>query len=171
MALAARTAPKGKGTDMLEIRVLAKKDMKKLAARLEKLGKEKDIGFFLRMQEPRRLGRLCPYRLPGRRSRRHQLRRLRVCDCADFTKALRKKSKRETPFAGPTASSAWPTSASRSVQQSRPPRFITWTNRVMYSGGVAARDLCLFSKDCTVVYAIPLSATGKNIFFDRPSSH
>jgi uncharacterized ferredoxin-like protein len=41
----------------------------------------------------------------------------------------------------------------------------------MYSGGVAARDLGLFSKDCTVVYAIPLSATGKNIFFDRPSLH
>jgi uncharacterized ferredoxin-like protein len=41
----------------------------------------------------------------------------------------------------------------------------------MYSGGVAARDLGLFSKECTVAYAIPLSATGKNIFFDRPLSH
>jgi uncharacterized ferredoxin-like protein len=44
-------------------------------------------------------------------------------------------------------------------------------NRIMYSGGVAAHNLGLFSKECTVVYAIPLSATGKNIFFDRPSSH
>jgi uncharacterized ferredoxin-like protein len=39
--------------------------------------------------------------------------------------------------------------------------------RIMYSGGVAARDLGLLGKDCTVAYAIPLSATGKNIFFDR----
>jgi uncharacterized ferredoxin-like protein len=43
-------------------------------------------------------------------------------------------------------------------------------NRIMYSGGVAARDLGLFSPDCTVVYAIPLSATGKNIFFDRSAA-
>ena len=48
MALAARTAPKGKGIDTLEIRVLVKKDMKKLATRLEKLGNERGIGFFLR---------------------------------------------------------------------------------------------------------------------------
>ena len=40
-------------------------------------------------------------------------------------------------------------------------------NRIMYSGGVAAIDLGLMGKDCTVAYAIPLSATGKNIFFDR----
>ena len=40
-------------------------------------------------------------------------------------------------------------------------------NRVMYSGGVAALNLGLFGKECTVAYAIPLSATGKNIFFDR----
>jgi uncharacterized ferredoxin-like protein len=40
-------------------------------------------------------------------------------------------------------------------------------NRIMYSGGVAAMDLELMGKDCTVAFAIPLSATGKNIFFDR----
>ncbi len=40
-------------------------------------------------------------------------------------------------------------------------------NRVLYSGGVAARDIGLFGKDCPVVYAIPHSATRKNIFFDR----
>jgi uncharacterized ferredoxin-like protein len=48
MALAARTAPKGRGIDTIEIRVLAKKDMKNLAARLKKLGEERKIGFFLR---------------------------------------------------------------------------------------------------------------------------
>lgn len=40
-------------------------------------------------------------------------------------------------------------------------------NRIMYSGGVAAIDLGLLGTDCTVAYAIPLSVTGKNIFFDR----
>jgi uncharacterized ferredoxin-like protein len=43
-------------------------------------------------------------------------------------------------------------------------------NRVMYSVGVAARSLGILPEECSVAYAIPLSATGKNIFFDRPSS-
>ena len=42
-------------------------------------------------------------------------------------------------------------------------------NRLMFTGGVAARDLGLLGRECTVAYAIPLSATGKNIFFDRES--
>jgi uncharacterized ferredoxin-like protein len=39
-------------------------------------------------------------------------------------------------------------------------------NRVMYSAGVTALALGLLG-DCTVAYGIPLSASGKNIFFDR----
>jgi uncharacterized ferredoxin-like protein len=36
----------------------------------------------------------------------------------------------------------------------------------LYSGGVGALSLGLLP-DCTVCYAIPLKASGKNIFFDR----
>jgi uncharacterized ferredoxin-like protein len=38
-------------------------------------------------------------------------------------------------------------------------------NRIMYRVGVVARKMGLF--DCDVSVGIPLSATGKNIFFDR----
>jgi len=38
-------------------------------------------------------------------------------------------------------------------------------NRIMYRTGVVARELGLIDAD--VVMGIPLSATGKNIFFDR----
>lgn len=38
-------------------------------------------------------------------------------------------------------------------------------NRVMFSAGVAAQELGLLNAD--IVYAIPLSATSKNIYFDR----
>jgi uncharacterized ferredoxin-like protein len=38
-------------------------------------------------------------------------------------------------------------------------------NRVMFSVGVAAQELGLIQAD--VVYGIPLSATSKNIYFDR----
>jgi uncharacterized ferredoxin-like protein len=39
-------------------------------------------------------------------------------------------------------------------------------NRVMYSAGVAALRLGWLD-GCRVGYGIPISATGKNIFFDR----
>lgn len=39
-------------------------------------------------------------------------------------------------------------------------------NRVMYTAGVAALGLG-WLPDCTVGYGIPVSATGKNIYFDR----
>jgi uncharacterized ferredoxin-like protein len=40
-------------------------------------------------------------------------------------------------------------------------------NRIMYTAGRAAIDLGLFEKEIAVAYGIPLSATGKNPFFDR----
>jgi uncharacterized ferredoxin-like protein len=39
-------------------------------------------------------------------------------------------------------------------------------NRVMYTAGVAALGLGLLP-DCTVGYGVPVSATGKSIYFDR----
>jgi uncharacterized ferredoxin-like protein len=39
-------------------------------------------------------------------------------------------------------------------------------NRVMYTAGVAARSLG-WMEGCSVAYGIPVSVTGKNIFFDR----
>ncbi len=39
-------------------------------------------------------------------------------------------------------------------------------NRFMYTAGVAARSLESLP-GCSVAYGIPVSATGKNIFFDR----
>jgi uncharacterized ferredoxin-like protein len=40
-------------------------------------------------------------------------------------------------------------------------------NRIMYRAGVVARELGLIDAD--VVMAIPLAATGKSIYFDRPA--
>jgi uncharacterized ferredoxin-like protein len=40
-------------------------------------------------------------------------------------------------------------------------------NRLMYKAGVAALRLGIL-KPCDLIIGIPLSATGKNIYFDRP---
>ncbi|PKP05006.1 MAG: ferredoxin [Bacteroidetes bacterium HGW-Bacteroidetes-6] len=40
-------------------------------------------------------------------------------------------------------------------------------NRIMYSAGIAALELGLFPENIKIAYGIPLSASEKNIFFDR----
>ena len=168
MALAARTAPKGKGIDTLEIRVLAKKDLKNYAARLEKLGNERGIGFFLR--DAKNLAASDGCVLIGSRGSEAAGVNCGGCGfttCADFTKAIKKKARQETPFEGPNCILRMTDIGIAVGSAVKTAQIHNVDNRVLYSGGVAARDLDLFSKDCTVVYAIPLSATGKNIFFDR----
>lgn len=172
MALAARTAPKGKGIDTIEIRVLAKKDMKKLAARLEKLGNERDIGFFLR--DAKNLAASDGCVLIGCRGGEAGGINCGGCGyaaCADFSKTRNKKARQVTPFDGPNCVLRMADLGIAIGSAVKTAQIHNVDNRIMYSGGVAARDLGLFPNDCTVVYAIPLSATGKNIFFDRPSAH
>jgi uncharacterized ferredoxin-like protein len=78
---------------------------------------------------------------------------------------------RETPFEGPNCTLRMTDLGIAVGSAVKTAQIHNVDNRIMYSAGVAARDMGLFSKDCTVVYAIPLSAKGKNIFFDRKPAH
>lgn len=170
MALAARTAPKGKGEDTLEIRVLDKKETTRLAARLEKLGHEMDIGFFLRDAKNIAASDACV--IIGSRGDTVAGISCGGCGfatCAEFTKA-RKRKKTASPFDGPNCVIRMADLGIAVGSAVKTAQVHNVDNRIMYSGGVAARDLKLIPADCTVAYAVPLSATGKNIFFDRPSS-
>ena len=170
MALAARTAPKGKGIDTLEICVLAKKDLKKLATHLEKLGNERSIGFFLRDAKNIAASDACV--IIGCRGDTIAGVNCSACGfstCAELEKAAKKKTL-ATPFAGPNCALRMTDLGIAVGSAVKTAQIHNVDNRIMYSAGVAARDLGLLPEDCTVVYAIPLSATGKNIFFDRPSS-
>ena len=40
-------------------------------------------------------------------------------------------------------------------------------NRIMWTIGIAAKELGIFDKSVEVILGIPLSVSGKNIFFDR----
>jgi len=171
MALAARTAPKGKGIDALDIRVLAKKDCKKLAARLERLGKEHNIGFFLRDAKNIADSEACLLiGCDGSNPAGINCGGCGYTTCADFVKAG-KKAKPSPFFAGPNCVIRMADLGIAVGSAVKTAQVHNADNRIMYSGGVAARDLGLVDKNCLVAYAIPLSATGKNIYFDRPSSH
>ncbi|MDD1686001.1 DUF2148 domain-containing protein [Methanoregula sp.] len=172
MALAARTAPKGKGEDTLEIRVLTKKETDTLATRLENLGGERNIGFFIR--DARNLAASDACVLIGSRGNTIAGINCGGCGyptCAEFEKARKGKKKSDTPYDGPNCVIRMADLGIAVGSAVKTAQIHNVDNRVMYSAGVAARDLKFLPEECTVVYAIPLSATGKNIFFDRPSSH
>jgi len=170
MALAARTAPKGKGTDTLEIRVLAQKDCKKLSKHLEAMGNERGIGFFIR--DARNIADAGACVLIGSRADTVAGINCGGCgypSCADFEKAVLRK-KPATLYGGPNCVIRITDLGIAVGSAVKTAQVHNADNRIMYSGGAAARDMGLLPEECTVAYAIPLSGTGKNIFFDRPSS-
>jgi uncharacterized ferredoxin-like protein len=165
MALSARTAPKGKGQDALVTRVLAGEELAALARGMDALGTDRGIRFFLRDAGNVRESDACL--LVG--TRREPTAGL-DCGACGFTSCaemlVEDPGKNRTFFAGPNCAlrmadlgialgSAVKTASIHNVD-----------NRVMYSAGVTALALGLLG-DCTVAYGIPLSASGKNIFFDR----
>jgi len=130
MALAARTAPKGKGTDTIAVTVLAKKELKSYAARLESLGVKRNIGFFIR--DARNIAAADACVVIGSRGDTTAGINCGGCgyaSCADFEKA-RKKKVRAGGIPRLTARTVWfgwPISGLRSVPQPRPPRSTMWT--------------------------------------------
>jgi uncharacterized ferredoxin-like protein len=168
MALAARTAPKGKGVDIILVRILKDPERKKLADRLAELGNKRGIGFFLRDAKNITAADGCI--LIGARGRTAVGLDCGACGyetCASMIAACAPQKKSLLPFAGPNCIIRMTDLGIALGSAVKTAQIHNVDNRIMYSGGVAARDLGLFDEDCTVAYAIPLSATGKNIFFDR----
>jgi len=171
MALAARTAPKGKGVDTIIIRVLTGKELSTLAIRLSELGKKHGIGFFLRDAKNITASDACV--LVGARGDTIVGVNCGACGyqtCADMVKECKTKKKKTTFFAGPNCAIRMADLGIALGSAVKTAQIHNVDNRIMYSGGVAAIDLGLLGKGCTVAYAIPLSVTGKNIFFDRETA-
>jgi len=168
MALAARTAPKGKGVDTIIIRVLTGKELSTLATRLSELGEKHGIGFFLRDSKNITASDACV--LIGARGDAIVGVNCGACGyntCAEMAKVCKTKKKKSTFFAGPNCAIRMADLGIALGSAVKTAQIHNVDNRIMYSGGVAAIDLGLLGNDCTVAYAIPLSVTGKNIFFDR----
>lgn len=167
MALAARTAPKGKGVDTIEVAVLTGTDLAGLAAAMRAYGEEHGLGFFLR--DAKNIDNADACVLIGCKGQQTAAINCGGCGyptCAEMTAAAEEMKKDGAPFKGPNCviritdlgiavGSAVKTASIHNVD-----------NRVFYSGGAGARTLGLLP-DCTVVYAVPLKASGKNIFYDR----
>jgi uncharacterized ferredoxin-like protein len=145
MALSAVTAPKGRGIDNVEVRILDREEeLEQLAVAMEEMAREYG-DFFAR---------------DASNIRRSKAVVLIGGKIVDFKMKQPKELGIDLNLAmsllnlGIAVGSAIKTASLMNVD-----------NRVMYTVGVAAKKLKLLEAD--IVLGIPLSATAKNIFFDR----
>lgn len=162
MAIAARTAPKAKGEDFLEIKILSGEDLAKLADEMIKYGAEygrpnfdrdgenvraSNAVLLLSLNKPLYLGLNCGA-------------------CGFDTCPELEESLREGPeFRGPLC--AW-----RLVDLGialgsavKTASLFNADNRIMYRIGVAALRAKMIEGEIAI--GVPVSATGKSIYFDR----
>ncbi len=157
MALVARTAPKGRGRDQLHIVILTDDDKDALAQQMNRIGEEEDIDFFVR--DARNLRSAPVILLLGTECSPLEVRHCGFCGLADCQQN-RESGTAHCAFSvsdlGTAVGSAAAYAARRHID-----------NRIMFTAGKAAIELGCFPKPVEVAYGIPLSATGKNPFFDR----
>lgn len=153
MMTAARTAPKGKGVDIIEVALVTGDDVKVLSDKMVAMVEEHGMKFFLRDAD--NILSAEGIVLIGTHE---QAQGLNCGHCGYATCAGRAEG---VPCAinsvdvGIAIGSACATAADMRVD-----------TRVMFSAGLAAQHLN-WLKDCKMVMAIPVSASSKNPFFDR----
>ena len=153
MMVAARTAPKAKGIDIIEMVLLNGEEAHQLAEEMQKIGHEKEMAFFLRDA-----GNILQADAVLILGTRHQTMGLNCAHCGYATCT-------EKPEAVPCALNSIDVGIALGSACAKAADLRVDT-RVMFSAGLAAQRLRLLGESfCTM--AIPISASAKNPFFDR----
>lgn len=157
MMNAARTAPKGKGIDVVEIALVeGEEDLKRLSAKMVEIAEQTGMKFFLRDAE-----NVCQGQCVVLIGTRQELMGLNCAHCGYATCAAKPSA---VPCAlnsidvGIAVGSACATAADMRVD-----------SRVLFSAGLAAQRLGWLGEGCEQVMAIALSSSSKSPFFDRKS--
>ena len=158
MTVAARTAPKACGVDAIEVIVLDGDDKKKLTNTMHEIGNETGADFF-----NRDAGNVddchCIVLFGVNTSPR-------VLDCALCgMKNCDSAAKDKIPCALAVTDLGIAVGSAAGIAMDH-----RTDNRILFSAGMAALRLKLFPDNVKIIYGIGLSASGKNIFFDRASA-
>ena len=153
MMTAARTAPKGKGIDIIEVAMVTDEDIKRLSEELVIMSGETGLKFFLRDAD--NILQAEAIMIAGTRQ---QVQGLNCAHCG-FPTCV------EKPEAVPCAINSVDLGIAVG-SACAPASDLRLDTRVMFSAGMAAQRLGMLG-DCKCVMAIPVSASSKNPFFDR----
>jgi uncharacterized ferredoxin-like protein len=160
MAAAARTAPKGRGKNNIEICIAEKEDILRIAEQMNRMSQLAGSAFFSRdagniLQAPFMLLVGC----------RIEPLRLENCGLCGFGNCDGKRQHPETPCTFNTTDLGIALGSAVSVASAGKADC-----RIMFSAGMAARALGMMHEDTKIIFGIPITALSKNPFFDRPQS-
>lgn len=162
--LAARTAPKAKGIDDIVTALVEKDDVEVLASTMEKLADQKGEGFIFLKRDAANLRKAGAAVLIGVKASGAAGFDCKACGFETCAEMLNRQ-KVEAEFKGPNCMFKYVDLGIAVGAAVAKAKDFCIDNRVMYTVGAAARVSGLLDAD--VVFGIPLSVTGKNIFFDR----
>lgn len=157
MMIAARTAPKGRGHNNLVMVLLEREGIEQIAKKMIEMGEALEIASFVRdakniLEAPVMLILGTSIQTMG----------LKKCGMCGFRDCAEKNTYTSVPCVFNTGDLGIALGSAVSVAMDH-----RVDNRIMYTVGQAAIEMGLLGAEVKVVYAIPLSATSKNPFFDR----
>lgn len=152
--VAARTAPKAKGVDLIEVALVTGDDIKPLSKMMLEIGESRQMKFFLRDAE-----NILSAQAVVLIGSALDTQGLNCFYCGYATCGEKPKQVpcvMNTTDIGIAIGSACSVAADYRVD-----------TRVMFSAGSAAVELKLLGENCKCIFAIPVSVSSKNPFFDR----
>ena len=158
MLIAARTAPKGKGRDTIIAALADEVGIQKIASHMHRMADEDRAGGFFHRDADSLLASQALVLL----ATRIEPLRLAPCGLCGFADCNEKDQHPDHPCAfntgdlGIAIGSAVSTAADCRVD-----------TRIMFSIGMAVRDVGLLGPEAKIIYGIPVSISGKSPFFDR----
>ncbi|HPU00659.1 MAG: hypothetical protein GX890_07830 [Firmicutes bacterium] len=162
MALSARTAPKALGADFIEIKILTGADINKLADEMEKYGREKGRRNYDRDGDNvRRSSAVLLLSLTDSEPLGADCGACGLKSCREMKEAFTEGA----DFAGPLCSWRVLDLGIALGSAVKTASLFNADNRIMFRIGVVARRMGLIRGE--MVIGVPISATGKNIYFDR----
>ena len=165
MLVSARTAPKSGGIDDILTAMVYGEEKEAIATEMDKLATERNIPRFKRDAQNVRNSEVIV--LVGVRGTRKYGLNCGACgyiSCEEFEKATNRAGQ---DFEGATCVFKALDLGIALGSAVKTASILNVDNRIMYRIGAAARRLKLLP-EASIIMGIPLSARGKNIYFDRP---
>lgn len=156
ICIAARTAPKGKGKDLLRTVLVTGEEKSKLADKMREIALRDGLKFFARDAE--NVDQVHVLILLGTKESPLRLPNCGYCGFKNCDALL--EAGGICSFNSGDLGIAIGSAVSRAAD-------MRIDNRILYSAGKAAVELGMMGDEIRVAYGIPLSATGKSPFFDR----
>jgi uncharacterized ferredoxin-like protein len=166
MLVSARTAPKSGGIDDLVLAVVYGREKDEIAAEMDKIAEERKLKGFKRDSKNLRDSEAAL--LIGVKGPKSFGLNCGACGyktCEEFNKAEKRQG---LDFAGPTCLFKALDMGIALCSAAKTASLLNVDNRIMYRIGTAAKRLGLLP-EAHIIMGIPISASGKSIYFDRPA--